>query len=45
VIEIRVTKPGAIGAVKLFKARFHKRPLTSTRCLPPGAKKPTRCAV
>jgi hypothetical protein len=43
VIEVRVTKPGAIGAVKQIKIRRGKRPQPITRCLPPGARKPVRC--
>ena len=43
VIEVRVTKRGSIGAVKQLKTRRRKRPTITTRCLPPGAKKPVRC--
>ena len=43
VIEVRVTKPGFIGAVKRLKTRLRKRPTITTRCLPPGAKTPKRC--
>jgi hypothetical protein len=43
VIEVRVTKPGMIGAVKRLTVRRGKNPTITTRCLPPGAKKPTRC--
>jgi len=43
VIEVRVTKRGFIGAVKRLKTRLRKRPTITTRCLPPGAKKPKRC--
>ena len=43
VIEVRVTKPGMIGAVKRLTVRRGKNPTITTRCLPPGAKKPARC--
>ena len=43
VIEVRVTKPGAIGAVKRVKTLFRHRPKLTTRCLPPGVRKPVRC--
>jgi len=43
VIEVRVTKEGMVGAVKQLKIRGRGGPSTSTRCLPPGAKTPTRC--
>jgi len=43
VIEVRVTKPGMIGAVKRLTVRRGKNPTITTRCLPPGAKKPVRC--
>ncbi len=44
VITIQVTKPGTIGAVKLVTIRKRNGPSASTRCLPPGAKKPTKCS-
>ena len=43
VIEVRVTKPGRIGAVKRLTVRRGKNPTIATRCLPPGVKKPVRC--
>jgi hypothetical protein len=43
VITIQVTKPGFTGAVKLVTIRKRNGPSTSTRCLPPGAKKPAKC--
>ena len=44
VIEVRVTKPGMIGAVKLLKIRSRKAPATDTKCLRPGGKQPrNRC--
>lgn len=44
VITIQVTKPGTIGAVKLLTIRKRNGPSASTRCLPPGAKKATKCS-
>jgi len=44
VITIQVTKSGFTGAVKLVTIRKRNGPSTSTRCLPPGAKKPVRCS-
>ncbi len=43
VIEVRVTKPGMIGAFKRLTVLRDKNPAIATRCLPPGAKKPARC--
>jgi hypothetical protein len=44
VIEVRVTRAGAIGAVKRLIIRSTNGPSTTTRCLKPGATKPsTRC--
>ena len=43
VIEVRVTKPGAIGAVKRLAIRRGKRPTIKSLCLPPGARAPVRC--
>ena len=43
VIEVRVTKRGAIGAVKQVRTRSFNRPKVISRCLPPGAKRPVRC--
>jgi hypothetical protein len=43
-IEVRVTSPGTIGAVRVITIRRNKGPAPAAiRCLPPGAKKPTRC--
>ena len=42
VIEIRVTKSGSIGAVKLVKIRRERRSSIATRCLRPGRKKPRK---
>jgi hypothetical protein len=44
VITIQVTKSGMVGAVKLVTIRKRNGPSTATRCLPPGAKKPTKCS-
>ena len=44
VITIQVTKPGMIGAVKLLTIRKRNGPSTATRCLPPAAKRPTKCS-
>lgn len=43
VIEVRVTKPGMVGAVKRLTIRGRSGPTTSTSCLPEGAKTPARC--
>ncbi|WP_157591843.1 hypothetical protein [Solirubrobacter soli] len=43
-ITVTVSRPGAIAAVKIFKMRSGKRqPQVTTRCLPPGARKPVGC--
>jgi hypothetical protein len=42
-ITVVVSKPNAINAVKILKIRKSKTPSISTRCLPPGAKKPVVC--
>jgi hypothetical protein len=42
-ITITVTATGTIGAVKTVTIRRLKAPTVATRCLPPGAKKPTAC--
>jgi hypothetical protein len=44
VIEIRVTKRGAIGKFTRFLIRKGKPPTRTDRCLPPGAKRPRTCA-
>ena len=38
-----VSKPGAINAVKVLHVRAAKAPTVTTRCQPPGAKKPVSC--
>ena len=43
VIEIRLTAPGRIGKVVRYKLRRGRFPSRSTRCLPPGSRKATRC--
>ncbi len=43
VIEVTVTKPGSIGAVKRLTIRSKKPPSLATLCLPEGATKPTKC--
>lgn len=43
VIEARVTRAGRIGAVKRLTIRSRKAPSLSTRCLPAGTTKPTKC--
>lgn len=42
-ITITVTASGTIGAVKTLTIRRLKAPNIRTRCLPPGAAKPTNC--
>ena len=43
-ITVTVSKPGQIAAVKIFKMRGgRKQPKITTRCLAPGAKRPTAC--
>jgi hypothetical protein len=43
-IVVRVTKPGTIGIVKIVAIRKKKNPKLTTKCLQPGASKPTSCA-
>jgi hypothetical protein len=38
-----VTRPPAIGAVKVLRIRASKPPSIADRCLPAGARRPTRC--
>jgi len=42
-ITVVVSKPGAINAIKVLKIRSSKAPSITTRCQPPGAKKPVAC--
>jgi len=41
--ELRVTKPGTVGAVARFTVRRGLIPARRDLCLPPGAKRPGRC--
>jgi hypothetical protein len=43
VITVLVSKPDAINAVKILTVRAAKKPLITTKCLPPGAKTPVAC--
>lgn len=43
VMTIKVTKPGAIGAVKIITIRRSSAPLTTTRCIRPGSSRVVRC--
>jgi hypothetical protein len=42
-LTVTVSKPGAINAIKILKIRAAKAPVVTTRCQPPGAKKPVSC--
>jgi hypothetical protein len=42
-ITVVVSKPDAINAVKVLTVRASKKPLITTRCLPPGVVKPVAC--
>ena len=42
-ITVVVSKPDAINAVKILRVRAAKKPLITTKCLPPGAKSPVAC--
>lgn len=42
-IEIRVTKPGTVGAHFLLTVRKGKKPSLVSRCISPGATSPSRC--
>lgn len=44
-LTVTVWKPGAIASVKTLKMRSRRAPQLSSRCLPPGAKTPQRCAT
>jgi hypothetical protein len=44
-IEIRVTKPGTVGIVRRLTVRAGKRPTQADLCLPPGARRPSRCPL
>jgi hypothetical protein len=43
-IEVRVTAEGYRGSVKTLKIRSRKKPTVTTRCLAPGATRPTACS-
>ena len=45
VVELRVTKAGRIGAVKLLKIRKRKAPTTATKCLPLNSKTPAQAVL
>jgi hypothetical protein len=42
-LEVRITAPNSIGKVVRYPIRRGRIPQGRTLCLPPGAKKPTRC--
>ncbi|WP_028057599.1 Ig-like domain-containing protein [Candidatus Solirubrobacter pratensis] len=42
-LRVDVTRPGAIGAVKIMEVGKRKAPKVTTQCLPPGATKPASC--
>jgi hypothetical protein len=42
-LEIRVTRPGYVGVVSIWKSRSPRTPKHADRCLPPGKTQPTRC--
>jgi hypothetical protein len=43
VIVVRITKPGYVGKVVRIVTRLHKRPVSKTLCLQPGATRPGSC--
>ncbi|HYI19394.1 MAG TPA: FG-GAP-like repeat-containing protein [Solirubrobacteraceae bacterium] len=43
-VEIRVTRPAAIGHFRRFTVRSGKPPKQTRRCLVPGSPKPVKCA-
>jgi hypothetical protein len=43
VLEIFVTKPGTVGKYTRYLIRKGAPPRRTDRCLPPGAKRPSRC--
>jgi hypothetical protein len=42
-VQVRITKPGAIGKVVVYRVPKKGLPKGRVRCLPPGATKPTAC--
>ena len=43
VLEVRVTRRGAVGLAKHWKVRAPKQPALTSKCLPPGKTKPVTC--
>jgi hypothetical protein len=43
-VEIVVSAPNAVAKVAVFTIERGTQPIVADRCLPPGAKKPARCA-
>ncbi len=43
VLEVRVTRRGAVGVAKRWKIRAPKKPALTSKCLPPGKSKPATC--
>ena len=43
-ITVTVSRPGAVGAVKVLQVQKRKAPTVQSLCLPPGAAKPGKCA-
>ena len=43
VVEVRVTAPQMVGKVKRYTIRRGRLPSASELCLPPGARRTTRC--
>jgi DNA-binding beta-propeller fold protein YncE len=42
-LQVRITRPGAIGKVVIYAVRRKGLPKGAVRCLPPGAATPERC--
>ena len=42
-LEVRIVAPNAIGKVIRYPIRRRRPPVSRTLCLPPGAKRPSRC--
>lgn len=42
-LQLRATKAGMVGAVKTLTIRRRRAPSVTTRCLPPGATRPSAC--
>lgn len=42
-LELRITRPGTIGIVVVYKVRAGKAPARTDRCFAPGAKRSSRC--